>query len=422
MASKKSYLLVCSAGDSDQLRSTLAGAVGPLLDSPQAIFDFNLPSGPQTPKFGSFDNLIKLTDDLAKCDSTTEGCLRRLERQYIETFETEEEKKSVDNDENTHFIVYTGAQKTEKRLDVFLREGFQWDEAKYPGQRSLQQNVEHLMAGVQKLDEDCRNHGQAYSDVKGQRTVVAKKVGVAYPTADLVDVLHPAVVQPGDFVETEHLTTVVVILNRGQDVEFKKWYQDPQVTTSRTKDGVETKHVDEIEGVETVIPGSLQQFTSLTEGAEDKDGNTVWRVVLFKSCKDKFASLARQNKFTVRDFEYNPSALGELEKKRKETETETDEKLNTLKKFCKLAWSDVFNAWLHIKALRAFVECVLRNGKDSKTKFAGFVICPKAVNPALREALARVIQGPGGDVSDEGEEYFPYVSLGFAPRAAVASA
>merc|ERR1712046_145962 len=132
------------------------------------------------------------------------------------------------------------------------------------------------------------------------------------------------------------------------------------------------------------IPNSAQQFR-FADGAEDKDGNSVWRVVLFKSCKDKFQSLARQNKFTVRDFVYNPSALGELDARRKAVEAEATEKLLALTKLCKLAWSDVFTAWLHIKAMRAFVECVLRFGFDVKQRFGGFIICPRAgITPQLR--------------------------------------
>merc|ERR1711865_856763 len=112
---------------------------------------------------------------------------------------------------------------------------------------------------------------------------------------------------------------------------------------------------------------------------------------------------------------YNDSALKELEEKRKGVSKDAEEKLKNLQKFCQLAWSDVCTSWLHIKALRAWVESVLRCGKSQETKFAGFVICPRAVNAQLREGLARALPGKGADFADEGEEYFPYVSLGFAP-------
>lgn len=421
MASK-SFLIVCGEGSSDQIRGGLTLA-SPHLDPAQPISEFKLPLGSLTPKFGTFDNLIKLTDDLSKFDSQTEGCLRRLERQYVETFETDQEKAAVDRDGDNHFEVYD-AQKKAMRIDSFLRQGWSWDESKYPPSRSLQANLDHLLASVMKLDEDCRNLGQAYSDLKAQKNSLTKKDGGSYPTRDLVDLLVPGAVSEGDFVSTEHLTTVVVILSRGQDVDFKKWYENAEVRSIRMKDGKEEEHVDKIEGPQNVIPASFKQFVNLSDGAEDKDGNTVGRVVLFRSCKDKFQSLARQNKFTVRDFEYNPSALQELTAKRKSVDLEALEKLQTLTKVCRLAWSDVFTAWLHIKAMRAFVECVLRYGipNNNSNKFGGFILCPRAgVTPALRLALANAMpgKGPAGDKADDGdgEEYFPYVSLGFAPRA-----
>lgn len=342
----------------------------------------------------------------------------------METFDTDEQKQSVDQNGDAHFQVYAGAEKSATRLDLFLRVGWKWDEAKYPARRTLQENLGSLLEGVQKLDEDCRSHGNTYSDVKLQKNALTKKEG-SFLTRDLVDLLHPGVVKEGDFVETEHLTTVIVILVRGQEVEFKKWYENPEMRSVRMKDGKEEELVDQIYPPQTVIPGSAQQFI-FGDSPEDKDGNSVWRVVLFKSCKEKFQSLARQNKFLVRDFEYNPSALVELEAKRQALELGASEKLQFLTNFCQMAWSDVFTAWLHIKALRAFVESVLRFGVPSKTQFGGFIICPLAgVTPQLRDALARALPGKVGDKGGdeaEGEEYFPYVSLGFAPRAAAVSA
>merc|ERR1712151_74122 len=83
------------------------------------------------------------------------------------------------------------------------------------------------------------------------------------------------------------------------------------------------------------------------------------------------------------------------------------------------AWSDAMVAWVHIKAMRVFVESVLRFGMPPK--FASYVVCPKAsATVAARKTLASVL-GKGqshSDKKDDGEgdeEYFPYVSLSFTP-------
>jgi len=414
MASQ-SYLIVSCPGDQDEVHRAVAGQAGQHLEPQQPICDFTVPQGALAPKFGSFDNLIRLTDELQKHDSQIEGCLRRVERQWLET------------DENADFqVISQGQSKSSVSVGQFLKEGWKWDEAKYPPQRSLQANLDFLLDRVQKIDEDCRNKGQDYSDMKGQKAALTKRDGVTFPTRDLVDLITPEIVKESDFVETEHLTTVVVILARGQDNDFLAWYQNPSMTNVKMdKDGNEVKTVDSIEPPQTVIPGSAQMFKNFPEGAEDKDGNTIWRVVLFKSCKDKFASLARQNKFIVRDFEYSAGKSAELNKKRVTVDAESKKALGVLTEFCKMAWSDIFTAWLHIKSMRCFVENVLRSGVDSKIKYAGLIIVPKVGEPKpLREALfqamtrGRPVDRGAAKAEEDGEEYFPYVSMAMAPRAA----
>jgi len=44
---------------------------------------FNVPDGERSLLFGSFDNLIRLTDDLAKADSQVDSIVHRLERQFL---------------------------------------------------------------------------------------------------------------------------------------------------------------------------------------------------------------------------------------------------------------------------------------------------------------------------------------------------
>jgi len=371
----------------------------------EPIVTFEVPQGHDAPKFGSFDNLIKLTDDLQKYDGATEGTLRRIERQWLE----------LDGVGDNDFQV------REQSVSAFLKGGWTWEEKKYPKSRSLQANLEFLLEGVQKLDEQLRNRGQVNSDIKSQKTAVTRRDAATFPTRELIDLLVPGVVSPEDFIETKHLTTVIVILARGQDKDFTEWYEQPKFVIKKTVEGKEVETTDSIPAPKTVIPGSAKQFTTFPEGREDKDGNTVWRVVLFKSCKDKFTQLARQNKFVVRDFDFSQTKFDELGALRIKLDKESAENLATLKVFCKAAWSDVFEAWLHVKAMRVFVESTLRYG-TGKNGFAGFILCPKAsAQVALRKGLANVLggKGPAADAADaDGEEFFPYVSVTFAPRVA----
>merc|ERR1712113_496010 len=78
------------------------------------------------------------------------------------------------------------------------------------------------------------------------------------------------------------------------------------------------------------------------------------------------------------------------------------------------AWSDVMVSWIHIKAMRVFVESVLRFGMPPR--FASFLLSPKSSGPA-RKALADIL-GKSGEsakmaeaAQDDGDEYYPYVSF-----------
>merc|ERR1719183_2802707 len=86
---------------------------------------------PGTLKFGSFDNLIKLLDDLQKYDGQVESVLRRIERQLL------------DLDPQAEFKIIS--QRTQMSYEQYLRK-FVWDDAKFPRTRALVDNLQLLLA------------------------------------------------------------------------------------------------------------------------------------------------------------------------------------------------------------------------------------------------------------------------------------
>mmetsp|Transcript_23146 Transcript_23146/g.53407 ORF Transcript_23146/g.53407 Transcript_23146/m.53407 type:complete len:268 (+) Transcript_23146:426-1229(+) len=260
------------------------------------------------------------------------------------------------------------------------------------------------MSVVNKLDEEARNKTAQYNDFKTQRGNMAKKEGANLTNRDLVDVLTPDVVKmqgnaDDDFIYTEHLTTVVVILPRGAEPEFAKTYEKI---------------------AENVVPMSGRKFKDL----DDKDGNTLWRVVVFKSAAENFKKQCRERRYIVRDFEYSEEGYRRLKAQRDQLEDSVRRQHELVRGLYQAAWSDAMIAWVHIKAMRVFVESVLRFGMPPR--FASFVVSPKQSSTAgVRKALADVLgKGAqsalfGGDkvaeAQDGDDEYFPYVSLAFTP-------
>lgn len=399
------YLIVAGGLSEDVPKDEFFGIfksrIAGLCSEQEPVMRFDVPDGEQSLKFGTFDNLVRLTDDLQKYDSQVEGCLRRFERQVLEI------------DPMADFKIQS--QRQCHSLSQYIRT-WQWDDFKYPKSRSIQDNLARLMSAVNMLDELSRSKAQQYNDLKTQTGSLLKRDGENLLKRDLIDVLMPEVVlsspvnrdgtsrpDPGeDFIETDHLTTVIVILSRGAAADFDRWYE------------CSTEHV---------VPRSARRL----QVPEDKDGMTVWRVVMFKTAVEAFKKACRtqgNGRFTVRDdFKYSRLTWEKLKQQREALEEDIKKTHKILKASFRAYWSDVMIAWMHLKAMRVFVESVLRFGVPPL--FASFIISPKPGQaPALRKVLAdALVKQPGlasqaaDMVEAEGDEYYPYVSIIFTPLA-----
>ncbi|CAE8651453.1 unnamed protein product, partial [Polarella glacialis] len=254
---------------------------------------FEVPDGEVSLLFGSFDNLIKLTDDLAKFDSTVDGIVHRLERQTLEL------------DPKAEFKV-----KSQRQEKPFL--------AKYPKSRSISDNLTLLMSVVNKLDEEARNKTAQYNEFKTQKANTSKKDGANLAGRDLIDVLTPDVVKctggpDDDFIMTEHVTTVPVIIPRGQEEDFLKFYEST---------------------AQYVAPQSARKF----DGMDDKDGNSLWRVVMFRSAVDAFKKACREKRFLVKDFEYSEKAYKKLKVQREQLEESVKRQHELVRGLYQAAW------------------------------------------------------------------------------------
>lgn len=395
-AGREFWIVAVGAGasDKDALLNELRGS--PYLGATQrdamdiGPWRFDVPDGDRALMFGSFDNLIRLTDDLQKCDSQVDSIVHRLERQYL------------DIDPQADFKIKI--MRMEKPLMDYLS-SWQWDEAKFPKTRSISDNMTLLMGVVNRLDEEARNKLAQYNESKTQRSNIMSKEGGNLLNRDLVDILTPDVVDmsgtsDNDFIYTEHITTVVVIVPRGGEAEFVKSYETLQ---------------------ENVVPMSAKQFANLT----DKDGNTLWRVLVFKRDAESFKKQCRERRYVPRDFEYSEEAYQQLKLQREQIDESVAKQHEMAKGLYSVAWSDVMIAWMHVKAMRIFVESVLRFGMPPR--FASFLLSPKPGQASqARRALADILgkyasSTPAGDkaaeAQDEGEEYYPYVSMSFQPFA-----
>ena len=125
-----------------------------------------------------------------------------------------------------------------------------------------------------------------------------------------------------------------------------------------------------------VVPRSAQQIDS-------DDEFTLYAVTTFKRHSLEFIHKCRESKWTPRDYKHRE---GGREAEQQEVERVGKEERKVWGEALRLgrtAWGEAVMAWLHVMALRVFVETVLRYGLPLS------FVC----------GLVQVCAGPGGLIS-----------------------
>lgn len=376
--SSQYWIVAIGSGDEDP-SSKASAAKNALQKDATSVFSLDVPVDLT---YKSFDSLIKLVDELVKLDSQVEATLRRVEKQMIEFG-------------NPEFCVINTSGRTKCTWSDYIA-NFKWDDTKYPKATNILDTAAAIHAGVQKCDISVRASTSTFSELKSAHaTASMSKKDATLVNRELMDVITPQTVKTGEFVETEHLTTLVIVIPRGGAKEFEEVYQSWD------------KHV---------VPESAKQLEGIPA---DKDGNTLWRVVMFKSAAANFRLSARGKRFTVRSFAYSAEKHAEQLAKRANLTNDLAQQELQLKTICTAVFSDLFCGWVHVKALRTFVEAVLRFGvtKDGRPKFAALSMLPGNNVKALRDTLATVSSGKPAEKTDDEDDFYPYVFLTMTPLA-----
>ncbi|XP_067267256.1 V-type proton ATPase subunit C 1-B [Chanodichthys erythropterus] len=332
---------------------------------------FNMPEL----KVGTLDILVGLSDELAKLDSFVESVVKKVAQYMADVLEDSRDKVQ----EN---LLANGVD-----LVTYITR-FQWDMAKYPIKQSLKNIQEIMSKQVSQIDNDLKARASAYNSLKGNLQSLERKNVGNLLTRSLGDI-----VKKEDFIlDSEYLTTLLVVVPKTSYPDWQKTYE----TLS-----------------EMVVPRSTKLLF------EDQDSG-LFSVTLFRRAIDDFKQKARENKFMVRDFQYNEEEMKADKEELTRLSTDKKKQFGPLVRWLKVNFSEAFIAWIHIKALRVFTESVLRYGLP--VNFQAMLLQPSKKNvKKLREVLqdlykhldssATVIDAPmdipGLNLSQQ--EYYPYV-------------
>ncbi|XP_058538516.1 V-type proton ATPase subunit C 2 isoform X4 [Neofelis nebulosa] len=385
-------------------------------------------------KVGTLDSLVGLSDELGKLDTFAESLIKRMAQSVVEVMEDSKGKVPE------NLLANGGLKEKLKCLKIDLTSfvtHFEWDMAKYPAKQPLVCVVDTLAKQLAQIETDLKSRTAAYNTLKTNLENLEKKSMGNLFTRTLSDI-----VSKEDFVlDSEYLVTLLVIVPKPSYAQWQKTYESLS---------------------DMVVPRSTKLI------AEDNEGG-LFTVTLFRKVIDDFKTKAKENKFTVREFYYDEKEIKRereelsrlLSDKKQQYQTscvalkkgsstfpdhkvqvtplgnpdrpgagQTDRERESegegegpLLRWLKVNFSEAFVAWIHIKALRVFVESVLRYGLP--VNFQAVLLQPhkKSSTKRLREVLNSVFrhldQVAAASVLDASvdipglqlgnQDYFPYV-------------
>uniref|UniRef100_A0A0A9W801 V-type proton ATPase subunit C n=1 Tax=Lygus hesperus TaxID=30085 RepID=A0A0A9W801_LYGHE len=342
-------------------------------------FKFHIPDL----KVGTLDQLVGLSDDLGKLDSFVDQVTHKVAQYLGEVLEDTKDK------------LHENLMANNMDLPSYLTK-FNWDMAKYPVKQSLRNIADIISKQVSQIDVDLKSKSTAYNNLKSNLLNMEKKQSGSLLTRNLGDL-----VKKEHFIlDSEYLTTLLVVVP-------KLAMQDWNITYERLSN--------------MIVPRSSQIIH------QDND-YALFTVTLFKKVVDEFKTHAREKKFVVREFTYNEEELAAGKTEVAKLATDKKKQFGPLVRWLKVNFSECFCAWIHVKALRVFVESVLRYGLP--VNFQAMLLHPhKKSMKRLRDVLNHLYghldssaqqQGGGGnsgatdavDIPGLGfgqADYYPYV-------------
>ena len=277
---------------------------------------------------------------------------------------------------------------------------FEWNESKYPVKRPLPEMVKNIATSVGKLQDDLKQLIASKDATEQKLNAGARKKGKFV----LEDILTPDVVTVDDFVHSDYLVTLVVAVPKTHE---EKWVAGYEKLCSGVAGYGPEGNRQEIMG-SPVVPGSSRKLV-------EKDDTVFFSVVLlrgqyqagffddegqfeagtFTNFVDTFIKEARENKFVAREFIFDAAAAEAAKRQTEQWKYQQRQQLTAISKFCESQFGEAFVALTHIKAIRAFVESVLRYGLPPN--FTAVILKPfRNKEKRVHEALGKLYSGLQG--------------------------
>lgn len=133
----------------------------------------------------------------------------------------------------------------------------------------------------------------------------------------------------------------------------------------------------------------------------------------------------REKRFTVREFLYDGNKPNSIDAQIDIAKQQIDQSLNSLIRWCKVHYGEIYSGWIHLKVIRGFVESVLRYGLP--VNFLSVFVEPAAnkeryakasllstISQMRPELVSKKLEAEEDEAEGDDNESLPFVCQKFA--------
>ncbi|KAL8726855.1 MAG: hypothetical protein Q9181_005909 [Wetmoreana brouardii] len=277
------------------------------------VFPFSVPEF----KIGTLDALVQQADELAKLEAACEGVVGKVGDSLKTILEGDESKISKHKTVN------------DKPAEQYLK-SFHWNKIKYRADKPLGEIIGTLQKEITSIDNQVKEKYNSYNQIKTNLTALQRRQTGNLATKSLTSVVPPSLlIRDSEYLET-HLIAVPLTLTK----DFLRTYETL---------------------APMVVPRSAVQVSTDSEFA-------LYAVTTFKKHSLDFVHKCRESKWTPRDFKFKEEGAAEETRELERVGKEEEKVWGEAVRLGRTAWGEGVMCWVHVLALRVFVETVLRYG------------------------------------------------------------
>jgi V-type H+-transporting ATPase subunit C len=326
-------LSIAPSEQQDEALTTLRSAVQ---NDYGTTFPFKMPDF----KVGTLDALVQQADDLAKLEGGCKAVVDKVADSLRGLLEGDEEKlqeQKVVND---------------KPVDNYIQ-NFQWNKVKYRADKPISELVDTLQKEIAAVDNDVKAKFNQYNQTKTSLASMQRSTTGNLSQKSLTAVVNPdKLLKPDD---SEYLQQHIIAVPKNLSKDFLKSYETL---------------------VESwVVPRSAELLV-------EDDEYQLWAVTVFKKYSAEFVHKCRERRWVPRDMKWNEGGREAEEQELRKLEKEERRVWGEALRLGRTGYSDAVMSWIHVLALRVFVETVLRYGLP--LKYVAGVIRVRSIYHLLR--------------------------------------